>query len=108
MFSQRARLSNSVEPRPTHYNSEYVAPTPWYDFFWHPYGRITRQKFNKLQIGMTRQEVTDIIGGPGRVIEERNFLRIHTVTVVYKGRFWSPTPTRLTFRNGLLDSKSRR
>jgi hypothetical protein len=99
--------SNGETPWPTNYNSEYATTTPWYDFFWHPYGKITRQKFNKIQVGMTRQQVIDIIGGPGRVVRESIFLNTHSVTVVYQGRFWSPKAAIFTFTNGILRSKSR-
>jgi hypothetical protein len=99
--------SNSERSWPPHYHSEYVTTPPWYDIFWHPYGRITRQKFNKIRVGMTRQQVTDIIDGPGRVISESMCLNLHSVTVVYKGRFWSQKSATFTFRNGILRTKSR-
>jgi hypothetical protein len=107
MSSHSSGRSNSERPLPAHYNSEYATTTPWYDIFWHPYGRITRQKFNKIQVGMTRQQVIDIIGGPGRVVNESMFGNFHSVSVVYKGRFWSNKPANFYFVNGSLRSKSR-
>jgi hypothetical protein len=107
MVSHWPGRSNGEMLWPTHHDSEYATTTPWYDFFWHPYGRITRQKFNKIQIGMTRQEVIDVIGGPGRVTSESKFGNSHFVSVIYKGRFWSPKPARFTFMNGVLRRKSR-
>jgi hypothetical protein len=107
MSSYLSGRSNGEKPWLAQYNSEYPTTTPWYDLFWHPHGRITRQKFNKIQIGMTRQQVKDIIGGPGRVTSESMFLNYHLVTVVYKGRFWSHKSATLTFRNGFLQSKRR-
>ena len=99
--------SNGEGPWSAQYNSEYATTTPWYDLFWHHYGKITRQKFNAIRVGMTRQQVIDIIGGPGRVVSESMFLNTHMITVVYEGRFWSPKSATLTFSNGTLRSKSR-
>ncbi len=99
--------SNGEMSWPEQYNNEYEANPPWYDIFWHPYGRVTRQKFNRIQVGMTRQQVADIIGGPGRVTNESKLINFHLVKVTYKGRFWSPKPATFLFMNGILRSKSR-
>lgn len=99
--------SNGGTPWAAQYNREYVATTPWYDSFWHHYSKITRRKFNQIQVGMTRQQVEDIIGGPGRTFSESMIGNTHMVSVIYKGRFWSPKPAMLTFMNGILRSKSR-
>lgn len=90
-----------------HSKDQDAETTPWYDPIWHRYGKITRRKFNRIQLGMTRDEVTDIVGGPGRVVSESEYGRLHLASVIYEGRFWSPKSATFTFRNGILQSKSR-
>ncbi|CAF3087367.1 unnamed protein product [Rotaria socialis] len=107
MLNHQIAPSYGDAPWSSYYNDEYATTTPWYDLFWHRYGKITRRKFDSIQIGMTRQQVTDIIGGPGRVTSESQLLNIHVVRIIYQGRFWSPKSATLVFYNGLLRCKSR-
>ncbi|CAF2032181.1 unnamed protein product [Rotaria magnacalcarata] len=84
MLTHQLGPSNGDAPWSSYYNDEYATTT------------------HCIQIGMTRQQVTNIIGGPGRVVSESQILHIHTVMIIYQGRFWSPKSATLTFYNGLL------
>jgi membrane protein involved in colicin uptake len=72
---------------------------------------ITNAEFDQLKTGMTYDEATDIIGGPGEVLSESGTkggsgLDIHTVMYMYKGEGSLGANANLMFQNEKLINKA--
>lgn len=61
-------LNNDDDEWAAFYGAETLMTKAWHDFFWHSNGTVNRRNLEEVQLGMTRKEVRDIMGGPGRVI----------------------------------------
>ena len=69
---------------------------------WLPVGGMTKTKFDQIQPGMTRDQVTAIVGGPGRLQPSDAAGDLWTY-----GRYYSDAPhAGLVFLNGRLTTKS--
>lgn len=71
-------------------------------------GKMTMEKFNKIESGMTYEEVTEIIGGEGEVMSEsgEKGSDYHTVIYQYEGVGSLGANANLTFQGGKLINKA--
>ncbi|WP_094549929.1 DUF3862 domain-containing protein [Petroclostridium xylanilyticum] len=69
---------------------------------------ITKDEFDKIQNGMTYEEVTKIIGGPGELVSEtgEKGADFYTVVYQYKGEGSLGANANLIFQGGKLQSKA--
>ncbi len=88
-------------------NREYAMTAPRYDSLGHSHhGIFSPEKYDLIQLGMTLQQVEDIMGGPGLFTSESGEGNVHMVRIAYHGHFWSNKYAVLVFQNGRLLSKS--
>lgn len=68
---------------------------------------ITKEEFEQVQNGMTYDEVTKIIGGPGEIMSEVGTKgdQFYTVIYMYKGESLGAN-ANLTFQGGKLNAKA--
>lgn len=72
---------------------------------------MTKAEFDQLKTGMTYDEATKIIGGPGEVISESGTkggdgLNIHTVMYQYKGEGSLGANANMMFQDEKLITKA--
>jgi len=69
---------------------------------------ITKDEFNRIEIGMTYEQVRDIIGGDGEVLSEvgKKDDPYHTIVYVWYGEGLLGANANFTFQNGVLVSKA--
>lgn len=69
---------------------------------------ITKAEFDKVQNGMTYDEITAIIGGPGEMLSESGNKgdQFHTVMYTYKGEGDLGANANFTFQGEKLQNKS--
>jgi hypothetical protein len=72
---------------------------------------ISKEEFDAIKTGMTYDEVTKIIGGPGEVLSESGTkggtgLDIHTVMYMYKGEGSLGANSNMMFQNEKLINKA--
>lgn len=69
---------------------------------------ITKAEFDKIQNGMTYEQVTEIIGGPGEVTAESGTkgTDLYTVIYQYKGEGDLGANASMTFQGGKLEMKA--
>lgn len=69
---------------------------------------ISKAEFDKIQNGMTYDQVTAIVGGPGEVISESGSKgdQYHTIAYSYKGESGLGANAMLMFQSEKLQNKS--
>ncbi|WP_282938718.1 DUF3862 domain-containing protein [Paenibacillus sp. RC67] len=69
---------------------------------------ITKAKFEKIENGMSYEEVTKIIGGPGELLSEigNKGEKTHTTVYMYKGEGTIGANANFTFQGGKLLAKA--
>ncbi|WP_231506359.1 DUF3862 domain-containing protein [Paenibacillus sp. UNC451MF] len=69
---------------------------------------ITKAKFEKIENGMSYEEVVKIIGGSGELLSEigKKGEKTHTTVYVYKGEGTVGANATLTFQDGKLMAKA--
>ena len=106
MSSHWFRKSNGGGLWPAPPNNGYAMTTPPYDSLGRSHGKLTPANYELIEIGMTIQQVEDIMGGPGLFTSESGNGNVHMIRIVYHGHFWSNKYAVLVFQNGRLLSKS--
>ncbi|MFD0680518.1 MULTISPECIES: DUF3862 domain-containing protein [unclassified Paenibacillus] len=83
---------------------QQVASTPAEE---KPKTSITKTEFDKLESGMTYEQVTEILGTPGEVKSEVGFKgdKFHQIIYGYKGEGSGSSFAQLTFQANKLNSK---
>lgn len=69
-----------------------------------PQEMITMEEFNRIEMGMTYQEVVFAIGGEGELISENEIANIHTTMYKWDGIGYGNA--NVTFQDGVAVSKS--
>jgi len=71
-------------------------------------GLITKAKFEKIENGMSYEEVTKIIGSPGELLSEigKKGEKTHTLVYMYKGEGTVGANANFTFQGGKLVAKA--
>lgn len=65
---------------------------------------ITMEEFNRIEMGMTYQEVVFAVGGEGELISENEIANIHTTLYKWDGIGYGNA--NVTLQNGVVVSKS--
>lgn len=68
--------------------------------------KLNLEKFNKIQTGMTYQQVVDIIGEDGTVLSESEIANIKTTIYSWYGEGSIGANANVTFQNGKVTSKA--
>ena len=68
--------------------------------------KLNYEKFNKIQTGMTYQQVVDIIGEDGTVLSESEIANIKTTIYSWYGEGSIGANANVTFQNGKVTSKA--
>ena len=68
--------------------------------------KLNLEKFNKIETGMTYQQVVDIIGEEGTVLSESEIANIKTIIYSWNGEGSIGANANVTFQNGKVVSKA--
>lgn len=67
---------------------------------------ISMAEFSRIQSGMSYEQATEIIGGPGEVISESDMAGYRTVMFQYEGERGFGANANLMFQNGKMIQKA--
>lgn len=68
--------------------------------------KLNLEKFNKIETGMTYQQVVDIIGEEGTVLSESEIANIKTIIYSWNGEGSIGANANITFQNGKVTAKA--